>query len=168
VSLGRYAPVKNYELYLELASDFREVKFDIYGPTGSPEYRKGLVDKFELRNSNVRLLESVNYSEIPKLLSRYEYFYSGTPKSVDKAAIEAALSGCFILSVNPATIEISGMGEVWNHVGIRCPKEIAQQIRELQSTNINKDHLRDLLVISAQRRNNLEFLTGQICNSLRQ
>jgi glycosyltransferase involved in cell wall biosynthesis len=168
VSLGRYAPVKNYERYLELASEFKELKFDIYGPTGLPEYRDELVNTFESKNPNVKLLGSVNYLQVPNLLSRYEYFYSGTPKSVDKAAIEAALSGCFILSVNPATVEVSGMGEVWNHMGIKSPKDISNQIRELQFTCLDRDQLRELLVMSAQRRNNLESLTSQISESLSQ
>jgi glycosyltransferase involved in cell wall biosynthesis len=168
VSLGRYAPIKRFESLLELARYFKSIKFDLYGPTGSVEYRKFLVDEFESKYPNVSIGNALDYAVIPNLLSKYEYFYSGTPKSVDKAAIEAALSGCFILSINPPTIEISGMSEVWNLLGIPCPREISRQIVALEAAVNDRNQLRSALVLNAQRRNNLEFLTSQISISLNQ
>lgn len=168
VSLGRYAPIKRYESFLELAGYFSSIKFEIYGPTGSTEYRKFLTDKFESKYPNVTIGNALDYSEIPNLLNRYEYFYSGTPKSVDKAAVEAALSGCFVLSTNSPTIEITGMSEVWNLLGISCPTEISKQIMELEAATINRGQLRSTLVLNAQHRNNLESLTAQISISLNQ
>jgi hypothetical protein len=168
VSLGRYAPIKRYENFLNLAGYFSDTEFDIFGPTGSIDYRKSLVVNFASKYSNITIGDALDYSDIPNLLTRYEYFYSGTPKSVDKAAIEAALSGCFILSTNPTTIEITGMSEVWNLLGISCPGEISKQIVQLEAAVIDRCQMRSTLVLNARRRNNLESLTDQISISLNQ
>lgn len=166
VSLGRYAPIKNFEEFLEIADSFKDMVFEIYGPSGNLHYKNLLVEQFESKFANVSLYNSVNYREIPDLLSKYEYFYSGTPKSVDKAAIEAALSGCFIISTNTTTLDVTGMSEVWKFMKIPHPNNLARQIWELETTQEDRGQLRKLLISKAQERNNLETLTAQIKLSL--
>jgi hypothetical protein len=51
---------------------------------------------------------------------------AGTPGSTDKAAIEAAISGCYVLSENPDTQELLGMSDFWKRNKLDSPTLINQ------------------------------------------
>ena len=45
--------------------------------------------------------------------------FSGTPISVDKVCLEAAMSGCFIISENLNVLELTGLDAIYPTVEIR-------------------------------------------------
>lgn len=165
VTIGRYAKVKNFDKLLEIANDFESLRFDVYGPSGDGDYKFELSGRFAI-HPNINLFESVTYEEIPSILSNYEYFYSGTPKSVDKAAIEAALAGCFIISLNQTTLKVTGMSEVWTKLNVEIPSSIPDQITQLNSFKGDKEKLRLLLQKTAADKNSVDTLTEMIAKTL--
>lgn len=165
VSIGRYAKIKNFEGLLELSSSFTSTRFDIFGPC-SDDYKQVLQNEFANANLNVHLHDAIKYDEIPKTLFKYEFFYSGTPKSVDKAVIEAALAGCFILTLNSTTIELTGMEAVWKKIGVVVPSTIQDQLNTLRNYAGDKSELRLLLQKSSAIRNDVDRLTSRIALTL--
>lgn len=120
VSVGRLAPIKRYELGISLASKLSGSKnsFMIIGPGHKDsEYPVALGKLGAELGVDLLFLGPINYLEIPDLLADTRYFFSGTPKSVDKAVIEAALSGAFVLSENENAMHFGGMHSLINSWG---------------------------------------------------
>ena len=137
VSVGRYAKVKNFETLLEVALIAPSIRIDVYGPDGDSQYKASLMEEISKSSTHMSLYGPVSYEDIPDLLAGYDFFFSGTPKSVDKAAIEGALAGCFVVSQNRATIEVTGMSEVWQAMGKQIPTTLEQQFRILHEQHAN-------------------------------
>ncbi len=117
LSIGRIAPIKNLEKIIqaiyELGNPIKRVTF--IGPTHEKdtEYKNMLVTLGAKCGIEVDIQDSTERSSIPKILGQHGIFFTGTPKSTDKAAIEAAISGCYILSENFDTQTIVGMKAFW-------------------------------------------------------
>ena len=117
LSIGRIAPIKNLEKIIhvihELGNPIKRVTF--IGPTHDKDiaYRNMLLSLGARFGIEVEIHDSVERRSIPKILAKYGIFFTGTPKSTDKAAIEAAVSGCYILSENLDTQTIVGMRGFW-------------------------------------------------------
>ena len=62
--------------------------------------------------------------------------------SVDKSAIEAALYGCFVITTDQGTQELTGMNTIWKEVNECHCKNLVGQIRYL--TNLNEQQIHDL------------------------
>ena len=166
VSVGRYARIKNFERMLELSDRFPHIEFTIVGPEGEVGYKTKLVEHFLANSSNINLGTEISYENIPTELRKFRYFFSGTPKSVDKAAIEGAMCGCFILTQNNATLKVTGMEKVWEQLGIECPIEIADQILELEANRDRHALLQKLLISTSISNNDLARLAFRVKESL--
>jgi len=166
VSVGRYAKIKKYEEFLSLAENYPEMKFVIYGPNEDEDYKSILQKNYQEKNSNIFLRNALLYKDLPNILNSFEYFFSGTPKSVDKAAIEAAMCGCFVISESPTTIDVTGMREVWNFMGVECPRAVADQLEILKTSTADRSEIRSKLIRAACERNSLDNLTLQIKSEL--
>jgi glycosyltransferase involved in cell wall biosynthesis len=112
VSVGRLASIKKYEHGISLANKLPGSKnsFLIIGPGDQDsEYPVALRELAAALGVDLFFSGPRNYQEIPDLMADTKYFFSGTPKSVDKAVIEAALSGAFVLSENKNAMHLGGM-----------------------------------------------------------
>jgi glycosyltransferase involved in cell wall biosynthesis len=166
VSVGRYARIKKFENMLELAKTFPLFEFAILGPEGETDYKRNLNQQYALNSPNIHLQSDVPYRDIPSTLRGFRYFYSGTPKSVDKAAIEAAMSGCFILTQNEATLKVTGMEMIWGRLGMKCPIEIADQLVQLEANEDKHTVLEAQLSLTAMSNNDVTRLTLRVMESL--
>jgi glycosyltransferase involved in cell wall biosynthesis len=164
VSVGRIVPIKNFHLLLSDSFPAAETFIDLYGPSYSDNpYHAELLDlAFEL-GINLRIHNPIGYSEMATTLQKYSFFYSGTPKSVDKAAVEASLSGCFIVSSNQSLLEVTGMNLVWSKIGLEVPISIFDQLRILIGYQ-GDGQLRKLLSHTSAQNNNLNNLVRAIAN----
>lgn len=167
VSLGRYARVKNYEEFILLSHKYPQIEMAIFGPDGEQNYKRELSSQVDSNYSRMNLLGPLSYSEIPRKLHEYEFFYSGTPKSVDKAAIEAALSGCLILSSNSNTLKVTGMLDVWKMIGAECPPNIEDQFGILSNHRSTYPTFRRELVAAAFKTNDLQSLVRTVTKELK-
>ena len=77
-------------------------------------------------NVEIEFQNSVPRKLVPNILEKYGIFYTGTPGSTDKAAIEAAIAGCYILTVNPDTQKLLGMSDFWKSNQLNSPSLIEQ------------------------------------------
>ncbi len=112
VTLGRISPVKNIGLMIDLVSEIKKFGKDanltIIGDPGSPDQTKHLEDlkervKMGNLSETVIFVPGVPQKDLPKLLAGKDIFlnFSNTG-SLDKAVIEARLTGLFVITTNEA------------------------------------------------------------------
>jgi len=113
--LGRIAPVKNVEIFVEALKELRDkgVKFSatIAGAATSKdaEYEKMIRDKVVASNlgDEVRFVGAVNQTEALKLYRKHEIYVNLTLSgSMDKTIFEALASGNLVLVSNQSCSEI--------------------------------------------------------------
>ena len=130
VSIGRINPIKSLEKIVEAihVSNFPNKKVTFIGPTSDEEiiYREKLKAMGQDLGVETEFHDAVSRKTVPSLLGNYGIFYTGTPRSTDKAAIEAAISGCYVLSVNSDTQKLLGMADFWKRNHLESPSLITQ------------------------------------------
>ena len=110
LSVGRITPIKNLQDILDAISRIpneikNQISIDFIGPIEDEVYASNL-KKIAARNSiKLRILPGIPYSKINEIFRSYSIYFSGTPASIDKATIEAAISGCFIVTSNHICLE---------------------------------------------------------------
>lgn len=115
VAITRISPVKKLDQMIRALAECRrtfdtEYTLDIVGPTDSKnqDHRRDLlqlVSDLGLDGS-VRLLGSIQQSELPDLLSRYRVGINFSATAFDKSAGETMASGLPLLTSNPCVAEI--------------------------------------------------------------
>lgn len=120
VALGRIVPIKNLEDALDALVNLDQEKratfgkFQIIGPSElEPDYERKIVNIARTNNLNVQLLEPLDYAKIPELLATSSILFSGTPLSVDKVCLEAAMSGCIVVSKNLNVLKLTGLDRIY-------------------------------------------------------
>jgi hypothetical protein len=172
VSVGRLASIKRYENGISLASKLAgsNNSFMIIGPGNKDsEYPVALRELASTLKVNLLFLGPRNYREIPDLMADTKYFFSGTPRSVDKAVIEAALSGAFILSENKNAMHLGGMQSLinsWGRENDPSLEEIVATIEGFTTGELRDARLRVSLV--AERMSNLNNTCRAILSSLQE
>ena len=172
ISIGRLAPIKRFESGIQLVSKLGRANKEmlIVGPVGKLDnYPKTLSDYAQTLDVKLEFLGPKTYKEIPNLLSRAKYFYSGTPQSVDKAAIEAALSGVFVLSENRNTMQLCGMDSILSLLGYEVGEslqKIVEGIEHLQPSQIT--HARKEVSLAAEKLSDLQNTCALIVESLQE
>ena len=169
VCLGRVAPVKNLEKIVSAVpkSLIGTLSVDFVGPAVDFEYRDYLEKLSLSQGLNVRFKGQIPFEEVPDLLRNYNLCFTGTPKSVDKAALEAALSGCFIVSDELTTLEQLGMYQVWKRLQFNAIPELPEQIEILCALPVSAaSELRALLSLNASVLNDLKITARRIVEAL--
>lgn len=172
ISIGRLARIKNYESGISLVAKMFacERSFVIIGPGDKSSTYPNSLEKFSRQlNVDLKLYGPVPYEEVPSFLEQSKYFFSGTPKSVDKAAIEAALSGVFVLSENNNTMRLCGMHPLLISWGLRMDsslEEIVSAIESLKSDEIIASRLQ--MSTEAELLNNLSNTCKRIFLNLQE
>jgi glycosyltransferase involved in cell wall biosynthesis len=171
VSIGRITSVKSLEKILEAihASNFPNKRITFIGPTSEKDevYREELKTIGQNLGVEIEFHDAVSRNKVPSLLGNYGIFYTGTPRSTDKAAIEAAISGCYVLSENSDTRELLGMSDLWKRNQLESPtlmnqlEFIANRPREL----ISKDRQR--ISSLAAKNNELSNLIEKVILTLK-
>jgi glycosyltransferase involved in cell wall biosynthesis len=170
VSVGRIAPIKKIESGIEILSkcESPDPTFTLIGPQPDTKYLLDLLETSERLNIQLRVLDGVDQQKLPSILNAYKFYFTGTPESVDKATLEAALCGCIPISDNIAVLELTGMREFWENEEFLIPPAALFQVKYL--TKLTSD---ELIAISqnvsheTQRRNNVTNTCQEIMRSLR-
>lgn len=167
--MGRISPVKRLDVLITEVSKLKPtVSLTFQGLGSSDDYAKALQESGKRNKVVIELKKEVNYQEVPDIMATFKFFYSGTRNSVDKVALEAALSGCLILSQEDMTLELTGMKLVWKKLGIEPPQSISGQVEQLQ---LIKDedlkNYRSLISATCSNQNNLEVTAKKIGQALK-
>lgn len=171
VHLGRVAPVKRIEnIIFALATLPREFrKLDLIGGTPDLNYMEFLRVIGSEMDVSLNFLGSKGKADVAKSLCHYGICFSGTEKSVDKAPLEAASLGCYIVSNNKALMELSGMKVVMNKsLKIDSRNFSLQQLLEslLIENSFDHEEARRLISDTVRALNSLSFTIERISSAL--
>lgn len=130
VAVGRIAPVKQLEKVIEAISK-SNVKSSLHfigKLVEGDEYLTHLVNLADRLRVDVSFLGAVDYYRLPSLLVNYNMIFSATAKSIDKAALEGAISGCFILTNNNSLENITGMSMIYSDFGLPPTSSLSDKL----------------------------------------
>lgn len=171
VHVGRLVRVKHIEDLIEEVSRIPKTKtpkISLVGPVPDEFYKQELIARMEEKYLEFEVLPPTNYLELRASLGKFKFCFSGTPKSVDKAALEAALSGCFVVSNSYETLDLTGMLDIWERLKIKPPQSLADQIIILSALAPGvEESLRDSLIRTARKRNGIEETIERLVAILR-
>jgi len=138
VSLGRLATVKHLEECLNALQRVNDsdIKLINIGPQSDPDYRRSL-ERFRIDDVSIFTAQrELPQSDALREISQYRYYFSGTRKAIDKAAIEAASVGCLVLTTNSNLQDILNLQIIFSSQGIE--RDISKQLRWYRSLDQKK------------------------------
>ena len=99
---------------------------------------------------------------------QFKYFYSGMKNSVDKSALEAAISGCLVISTENGTLHLSGMRKAWDEFQLAIPNSIQGQIMQLEELkNQDISLFQQIAQADAISKNGIEKTIHQIAKIMK-
>ena len=102
-------------------------------------------------------------------MSKYSYYYSGTPKSVDKSTLEAASVGCIVISSEAPARELTGMNHILTKLGYELEIDVKDQIKIIGSISAHKLlAIRKEVMEFTRSRNDVVNTTKRIVEQLRE
>jgi hypothetical protein len=169
VSLGRVARVKNLDkLLFSLTKVVSKSSVTFVGPSETNQEIEAELREIATANgTSLEILPPVEHSKVLKKLAEFSIYYSGTPKSVDKATIEAASVGCYIVTTEGAAKELTGMDLVWK--GLKEPSDlsIGEQVEILNNLSPNQAaKMRRLLHEQSMKKNEVSSTTRLILSRI--
>lgn len=170
ISLGRISPIKNLELFIKAVADSNSTDKVIHlaGPIGkNMGYKKKLLDLATEEKVSLVFLGEIPYSEIPHLLANYSICFTGNPKTTDKAAIEAAAVGCFVICSEPNTQQLTGMDEFWAMHDVQSPnlKEQINAIIALSDTSQYRKKISERAITQSNVHQTVRSILADILNA---
>ena len=168
LSVGRIAPVKNYEVLIEAAKTLRERGFDFgVNMIGEAPTEKDRIYERKVKNSikNLKLesyfvfLGKINIQKLPFYYQTHDLFvHLSKTGSLDKSLLEAMASGIRVLSSNDWSRRHLPPELVF---GENDPIELADKIENIFRTDFRKK-LRDLVVAGHNLDNLIEKISAVI------
>jgi len=174
ICVGRVSPVKRLEDLLEAFPKIEDGSKNIFPRIvvcgefdPHSDYFKALKSKSEQKKIEIDFVGPVTYSKINEFYARADFFFSGTQSSVDKAVIEAGLSGCLIISSNMAALKLTGMTTAWRESFGYLPSDMKSQFQALSTlTDVEKEKMREIVWETTLANNKLSNTINQILKSL--
>lgn len=170
IILGRISRIKKIDTLLEAIYAVKEqgisIPVDLVGPVLDISYQKQIAILAKKLNLEVEFLPKVNRNDVPKVLNRYEYSFSGNPSTVDKSALESSLMGCFVISTVTPVQKLTGMDEVWKLCG-NDQVDLATQILILEKLkNDERKAYRSSIVEKTRKQNDLNQTINKIAKTV--
>ncbi len=170
LALGRVVPIKKIELVIFAVSisKYQDLKITCIGPHHAEgEYAQTLRDLAFSHQIKLKIEKAIPYSVIPQTLTEYQYIFTGTPKSVDKAAIEGAMSGCFVLATEKEILKVTGMLQIWRDLGYSTVPELSEQLNVLHRLDVEtSQRLRVKLSANAALINDINKTVKKILSEI--
>jgi|GEM_PF-1734420 len=145
--IGRIAPVKRIEILLqELAvvrdTNRNEITVTLLGPTQDQRYLEFLQRQATSLGIVLAVMGPMGRSTLLQFLKQVKFIFNGTPRSVDKSALEACASGAILISNNEALQHLTGMDWFWQRSNSGKIPEIHEQINNL--LRLSNDELNEI------------------------
>ena len=170
VAVGRVVPIKRLELLIDAVfnSGIQEFRITCLGPFEEEDaYPQRLKVMAKTKKVDLVLKGAIPYADIPALLINFDFVFTGTPSSVDKAVIEGALSGCFVISSEKQALKLTGMDKVFEALGSRDIPTLEVQLLTLSGLPATeKELLRSKLSARARELNDLDRTTLEILRKI--
>lgn len=166
-SLGRINSVKNLDKLLEIIPVKHVNRIEFMGQCEDKNYKLMIENLAKAKELNLVINDSKSYNEIPVYLTKWSYYYCGTNTAVDKAAIEAAASGCIIISTNKNVLKLTGMDGIYDNFNLPVPENLFDQISFFDKlTNKDISLIRKEISTRSCEQNNVVNTTHKIVDVL--
>jgi glycosyltransferase involved in cell wall biosynthesis len=164
IFLGRLSRIKNLRNIIEeIALLENKIPITLIGPQSDKVYLEELKEVAFEKNIDLTIKDYVSHDQVNSIMNRFKYFYSGMEESVDKSALEAAISGCLVLTTDIGTQDLSGMKEIWNTFTHIDNPTIHKQIQILEGLNAEElFSLQKKVQSEAIKKNSLEKTISKI------
>lgn len=170
--VGRLAPIKRLEECILALGEVEEPKpaFVAIGPSEKSEQYLRFLDSLsgELEVKFEREFP-ISHNQVFDRMARSEMYFAGMRNSVDKSCLEAAASGCFVITTDIASSQLSAMSQFWTkYFGLDFLPELADQVRLIQSMQRDlRETARLEIQQNSARMNSASELISKISESLR-
>lgn len=165
--IGRVTKVKQIEVLIAALMKIEEktaiTHIELVGPVQDSEYLDHLNTMVLGSKFSIVSKGPLHRKELMNLLAQTSLVFNDTPKSIDKAALEAAFQGNFILSNNYDLLLLTGMSEVWMELGYSTHPNLDMQILALEQLSSDRGKkLRKLIKKETWENNSIESTVGKI------
>lgn len=137
--LGRISPIKKLEECINALAyqGNNKMLFVAIGPTDSDGTYLDRLNTIALEKNVCFSRElPINHELVFEQMARFNLFFAGMKNSVDKSCLEAAATGCFVITTDQASADLSGMSDFWLKVnGNAGLPKLSEQIRVISNTN---------------------------------
>lgn len=158
---GRVVPVKNIE---KMVNEIVGLNLDLIllGSQPDPVYINKLEKISTSSKVKLEFVKPIAFSEIKDFYLKFNFALNCTPKSVDKAILEAAMCGCIPISDNINVLKATGMFDYWINLSGVLPtiREQLELIFKLKESEIK--HLSHTISIETSKRNALNNTINRI------
>ena len=162
ISVGRISKIKRLEILIRAMTDINE-KVNLIGPIFDRDYYNKLVNLSANLNVDVTFSGVKAYESMPSFFLSSKICYTGSPRTLDKSAIQAAMCGCFVVSEENSVLYSIGMSEIWTSLGFMTPPNLKIQIKVLcQIQDLEEEQLRRKLAVISTSRHSLDNLIKEI------
>jgi glycosyltransferase involved in cell wall biosynthesis len=165
VSLGRISRIKHLERIIQVFPT-DSITLEFIGRIMDEEYKLELETIARARKINIHIKGEVAYKDIPSIFRRASICYTGSPKTLDKAAVQAAMCGCFVISEETEALESLGMAGFWNRLGFMSIPALEQQLKEiLKLDSVTMERERKAISSFTREKHDLNRLIELILDS---
>ena len=162
ISVGRISKIKKLEKLVQAMNGINE-NVNLIGPIFDTDYYFELVKLSSNLEVDVTFSGVSSYESMPTLFLTSKICYSGSPRTLDKSAVQAAMSGCFVVSEENSALDSVGMSEIWKQLGFVAPPKLNVQIQVLlEIDDSEQELLRRQLALISTKRHSLDNLIKHI------
>lgn len=154
LSIGRISRSKRLEdFFMELKghSNKKMISIHFYGPILDEKYAVELRQLARETNIKIEFHGPISYQKLSSVFHEYSFYFTGTDKAIDKAAVEAAMSGLIVMCKNMHFLQTIGLD---NFYGITTNEDIT----------INKQ-FEFLSAASGEKLTNMSMMTSRLARS---
>jgi glycosyltransferase involved in cell wall biosynthesis len=174
ISVGRVVPIKQIELFISAYSRLSIKERREFSPltlVGDLEtdkvYLHGLEEMAAASNLKLCLVPQIPRHKLINHLNDAKYYFMGTPKSLDKAAVEAAMSGCLVLTQNPEDLQYLGLCNFWKKYENEMEVGFVRQMQIFSTLPVQEFmKLHQEVALEARKINNIDALLTRISKKL--
>ncbi|MEY4433256.1 MAG: hypothetical protein RLZZ44_1390 [Bacteroidota bacterium] len=165
VAIGRVVPIKNIETMIEALQN-QNTSLTLIGEISDQQYYQNL--KVQALSYGVTLehIAPVVQESLPQILRQYSFAINCTPKSVDKAILEATICGLIPISENIAVLDSTGMNKYWSEKNMNFPSIKEQVVFLLSLKNYEVEELSSKIKLETIKNNDLDMTISKIVSLL--
>ncbi len=175
ISVGRVVPIKQIELFISAYSCLSIKERGEFSPltlVGDLEADLGYVDRLKemaiASDLELKLVPQIPRNKLIDYLNDAKYYFMGTPKSLDKAAVEAAMSGCLVLTQNPEDLQYLGICSFWKKHENVVEAGFAPQMQILSTLTAQEFvKLHQEVALETKNINNIDALMMRISRKMK-
>ena len=165
VAIGRVTPIKNIEKMIEALQN-QNATLTLIGELSDQQYYQNLQIQAFSYGVTLEHLAPVAQELLPQILQQYSFAINCTPKSVDKAILEATICGLIPISENKAVLDSTGMNKFWKEKNINFPSIKEQVVFLLSLKNYEVEELSSKIKLETIKNNDLDMTISKIVSLL--